>query len=271
MPSYNQAAFLEDAILSVLNQDHDEVELFVLDGGSTDGSADIIRRHAEALTWWRSEPDDGQAAAIREGFERATGDVLCWLNSDDLLAPGALRRVAGVWATHGPVLVAGGCQLFGPASRGNLHIPWFTSERDTPVDLPLEQMLDLMNHWFPGEFFFQPEVFFPAEDYRAVGGVDPSFYFTMDFDLWVRLALHGTRAVVVDDTLAMYREHEQQKTDDKGALYDEMIATANRYLEDAPFVPDRIRRLQRSNLIARNPLARRAGKLAAQGRRRLGR
>lgn len=270
MPSYNQAPFLEEALSSVLEQDHPDVEFFVLDGGSTDGSVEIIKEHADQLDWWRSHPDDGQSAALREGFDRATGDILCWLNSDDRLAPGALKRVADVGMEHGPVMIAGGCQMFGPASRGKHHVPWFTRERDGVVPLPLERMLDLANHWFPGEFFFQPEVFFPADDYRAIGGVDPNYYYTMDYDLWVRLALHGTRVVVIDDTLAWYREHEQQKTDDKAALYDEMIRTANHYLDKAPLPAAKVRRLKRSNAIVGNPVARRAAKITARARHRIG-
>lgn len=262
-PSYEQGQFLEATLRSVLDQGYPELELIVLDGGSRDGSREIIERYADRLTYWRSAPDAGQAAAIREGFDRATGDILTWLNSDDLLADGALRRVADAWCRHGgDVVVAGACQLFGPASGGGRHVPTFTDRRDERVALPIRRMLDLGRHWFPGEFFYQPEVFFPRAAYEEVGGVDPSFHYTMDYDLWVRLALAGTEIVVLDETLAHYREHDGQKTADREALYREMIRTANSYLEMAPLDAADRRRLAARNRRCRHRPLREAYKVA---------
>src|SRR5512135_2400607 len=96
-PSYNQAAFLENTIVSVLEQGHPDLEYFIMDGGSTDGSVEIIRKYANHLTYWESQPDDGQVAAINAGLRRATGEILAFLNSDDFLLQDALRNVAGAW------------------------------------------------------------------------------------------------------------------------------------------------------------------------------
>ena len=93
-PSFNQAPFLEQTILSVLGQCYPNLEYIVMDGGSTDGSREIIERYAPQLAYWQSQPDGGQAAAINAGFARATGEILCWLNSDDYFLPGALHRIA---------------------------------------------------------------------------------------------------------------------------------------------------------------------------------
>src|SRR4051812_14719662 len=93
-PSFNQAQYLEMTMMSVSSQTGCELEYIVIDGGSTDGSADIIRRYSSRLSYWLSEPDNGQYFAIQKGLQRATGDVLCWLNSDDILLPNALAVVA---------------------------------------------------------------------------------------------------------------------------------------------------------------------------------
>lgn len=261
-PSYNQAPYLEQTLRSVLDQDYPNLEYIVLDAGSQDGSREIIERFAHRLSFWRSSPDEGQASAIREGFERAEGEILTWLNSDDLLAQGALWTVADAWRRHGGgVIVAGACQLFGPASSGARHMPTFTERLDERVEMPVGRMLDLGRHWFPGEFFYQPEVFFPRAAHDAVGGVDPSFFYTMDYDLWVRLALGGTQVVVLDETLAYYREHCDQKTADRGALYREMIKTANAYLQMAPLPAEHRRRLAARNRRCRHPFVRAGYKL----------
>jgi glycosyltransferase involved in cell wall biosynthesis len=99
-PSFNQAAYLQETIESVLNQDYPNLEYIVLDGGSTDGSIDILKKYEKYFAYWRTHPDDGQSAAIIEGFQKSTGDILCWLNSDDFLAPGALALVGEYFQEH---------------------------------------------------------------------------------------------------------------------------------------------------------------------------
>lgn len=248
-PSYNQGVYLEDTLRSVLDQRYPKLEYIVLDGGSNDESAEVIARYADQLAYWRSAPDDGQAAALREGFERATGDVLGWLNSDDMLMPGSLDAVARAWRDHGDVVVTGRCRVDGP--RPQVHRPTFTSAIRQPVELPVADLLDLQGSWLAGRFFYQPEVFFPSSAYREVGGLDPHLHFAMDYDLWLRFALAGTEIVVLERELAIFRKHSQQKTADRRKLLEEMIATANAYVDEAPLPSADKHRLKRRNERAR--------------------
>ena len=101
-PSYNQGKFLEAALLSILNQQYPRLELIVMDGGSTDQSVDIIRKYEDELTYWQSAPDGGHAEAVRTGFEKATGDIFAFLNSDDLYLPGTLKTVAAFFLNNPP-------------------------------------------------------------------------------------------------------------------------------------------------------------------------
>lgn len=266
-PSFNQAEYIRATIESVLDQRYPNLEFIVLDGGSTDGSTKIIESFAKHLTYWRSRPDGGQAAALKEGFEMATGEIYSWLNSDDLLCDGALGSVAEAWNTHGPeVMIAGGCVMLDGDVRAGTHYPRFQKAFNTPDRIRMESLLDMPRHWFPGEYFYQPEVFFPATAYHRAGGVDPSIHLTMDYDLWVRIANLQTPIVVLDRPIAQYREHEQQKTASKDPLYRDMIETANRYLASGDIDLSRrtITMLRWMNLAARSSLFRGTWKLAAR-------
>jgi glycosyltransferase involved in cell wall biosynthesis len=122
-PSYNQGAYLEEAICSVASQNYPNVEHIVIDGGSTDDSVEILQRHSSHLAYWESEPDRGQSHAINKGMARATGDILTWLNSDDRLAPGSLAAVALAFQQSKADLVAGLCTIFDQEGTLFQHMP----------------------------------------------------------------------------------------------------------------------------------------------------
>src|SRR3984957_7881088 len=113
-PSYNQGHFIEETIRSVLEQGYPNLEFSIFDGGSTDQTVEILKKYHPQLSFWRSEKDEGQAAAINEGFRRATGDILCWLNSDDLHCGNTLSTVAGLLGSslEEPLVVYGSCEIF---------------------------------------------------------------------------------------------------------------------------------------------------------------
>lgn len=113
-PSYNQGSFIEETIRSVLLQGYPNLEYIIIDGGSSDDSVALVSRYSEWLSFWVSEPDNGQAAAINKGFKKASGDIWQWINSDDRLAPGALFRVAHLYMTQPATIIAGACENFWP-------------------------------------------------------------------------------------------------------------------------------------------------------------
>lgn len=199
-PSFQQASFLEATIRSVLLQEYPRLEYVVLDGGSRDGSIDVIRRYERWLTHWRSAPDEGQAAAIAEGLQGSDADVLGWVNSDDRLLPGALWRVAAARrAAPSAVAWVGSCRSVGPAGRSIYE--------NAPRGLARDELAD----WGHAGGFGQPACFFSRAAWDRSGGLDRSLHFAFDVDLWLRLAALGS-FVRVDGALAEETIHPDAKT-----------------------------------------------------------
>ncbi len=197
-PSFNQAPYLEATIQSVLIQDYPEIEYFIMDGGSTDGSLEIIKKYADKLAGWVSEPDKGQTDAINKGFTRATGDVLAWLNSDDTYEPGAVTQAVELLAQHPQIsMIYGDCNYIDEAGRVIGRFPAAKTDyrrlREGYVHIP------------------QQASFFRADLVRRVGQLDPTFYFAMDYDLWVRLAKIAP-PLYVPHLWANFRLHRDAKT-----------------------------------------------------------
>lgn len=225
-PSYNQAAYLEQTLRSVLAQRALIHEYFVIDGGSDDGSAEIIREHAGAgIDHWVSEPDQGQCDAIDKGFARATGDVLYWINSDDVLLPGAIERVRAAFeARPRPDVVSG----WGVGIDGDGRV---VQMRRRVHDSPWWGRLGYLR-------VHQPCTFFSKALYDSVGGLDRDLHCVLDTDLWYRMYRAGSRWAGVDAYLAAYRLHPQAK----GATLGE------RYAQERRLMKDRYPELTRSKL-----------------------
>ncbi len=207
-PSYNQAQFLEETILSVLNQDYPNLEYIIIDGGSTDGSVDIIRKYEDRLAYWVSESDDGQADAINKGWRRATGSILAWLNSDDLYEPGAISTVVHFLQNHPEVAVVYGKYLR-IDEYGN-SLPMDGAKPRVPPQID-------MRHWLTSWEcpISQPSTFIRKEIIERVGMLDPSLQFALDVDLWVRIALVADFGYV-PTVLSRARMHPAAKS---GRLY----------------------------------------------------
>ncbi len=197
-PSYNQARFLERTLQSVIRQRDHVHEYFVLDGGSTDGSQDIIRRHEQHVDYWQSEKDDGQSDAIHTGFQRCTGDVLYWLNSDDVLLPGILERVTQQFDAEPELDVLSGWAVWIDENDRimRLHI--------TPVDSPAWMRWGTLR-------LHQPTCFFKRALYEEVGGLDLSLHCMMDTDLWYKFARTTRRWAGMHDYVAGHRIHAETK------------------------------------------------------------
>lgn len=226
-PSFNQGQYIEQTILSVLNQGYPDVEHIVMDGGSTDQTRAVLDRYADRLARVVSEKDRGQSDAINKGMSQTTGEIVTWLNSDDLLAPGALAAAALAFHVSGADMVAGVCQLHRDGRMIEQHV---TTCPDGEL-LPLDELLDLDHRWMAGQFFYQPEVLFTRDLWdRAGGRVDESLYYSMDYELWLRFAQHRARLHVIGRPIAQYRVHPDQKTFTSDRFKSELIHTRDAFL-----------------------------------------
>ena len=212
-PSFNQARFIRRTIESVLGQQGDfDLEYLVVDGGSTDGTAAILEGFATRLQWI-SEPDRGQVDAINKGLERSTGDVVGWLNSDDVLLPGALRRAAEVFASHPEVeWVHGRCRII--------------DERDRRVRRGVEAYKHLRSRRYSFEslltenFISQMTVFWRRSLLHELGYLDPQFPLAFDYELWLRFARRSA-PVYIGQPQACFRWYEASKS---GANFEAQFA-----------------------------------------------
>jgi glycosyltransferase involved in cell wall biosynthesis len=208
-PSFNQGAFLEETIRSVLLQGYPDLEYIVVDGESHDGSVDITRKYEPWLAHWVSESDRGQVDAINKGLARATGVVFNWINSDDLLVRGVLGTVAR--AFDGADMVVGTCLHFGDGFSPTL----VKSRNLTARDLVLRH---------PGDAVFQqPATWLEREKLGEAGGLDPQFHFAFDLDMMIRYLYRFPRVSYLEATLARFRRHEASKTESEPERFGEEI------------------------------------------------
>ena len=185
----------------------------MIDGGSQDGTVEIIKKYQDRIAYWISEKDMGQSHALNKGFRSAGGEILSWLNSDDCYFPWSLWRVALAFDLFQPDMVAGGCAL----RIDRNPVPWKKHRNALPigkvVPLPLDRLLDIDGSWLKGDFFYQPEVFWSREIWdRSGGSVAEDLYYSMDYELWLRFAHNKARIVHIPDTLTLFRMHDNQKT-----------------------------------------------------------
>lgn len=199
-PSYNQAPFIEETIRSVLLQGYPDLEYVIMDGGSTDGSVEIIRRYEPWLGYVHVGSDEGQAAAIREGFRHTTGEILAYLNSDDIYLPGALGRAAQFFARRPRVVLANG-DAYLVDVNGRAVRRWYALRPNRFLTANM-----CKQNWA------QPACFWRSWAYERVGGVDPALRYCLDLDLFIRLMGVGPGRRIPGPPLAAFRLHEQAKS-----------------------------------------------------------
>ncbi|MHC5022560.1 MAG: glycosyltransferase family 2 protein [Planctomycetota bacterium] len=196
-PSFQQATFLERMLTSVQAQAYPNLEHIVLDGGSTDGTVEILRRHESSFAWWRSSPDGGQTEAINEGLGRATGDVVGWLNVDDLLLPGALRLIGRAFADPVVRATCGWAFVIDAADR---LVTTRVFPQPTATVLCSRPLL------------VQPAIHWRREILDEIGLLDESLEIGMDLEYWVRMARRGIVPKLIPAYLAAHRAHDEQKS-----------------------------------------------------------
>ena len=203
-PSFNQSPFLERTIRSVLEQDYRDIEYLVVDGGSTDGSLDIIHQYANRFAWWVSEKDKGQSEAINKGFAHAQGEIVAWLNSDDFYLPGTLSTAVKEFERHPQAMMLYGNMLA-------------VDENDRTINTLKYRQLSLVD-LLCFQIIGQPAVFMRRSALEKAGGLDITLHCLLDHQLWIRIAEQG-EIVHVNETLAAARYHAGAKNRARAAEF----------------------------------------------------
>jgi glycosyltransferase involved in cell wall biosynthesis len=239
-PSYNQGSFIEETILSVINQSYNDYEYIIIDGGSTDNTVDVIKRYEDKITYWVSEPDEGQTHAINKGFRKATGDVISWLNSDDLLTDGALQRIANQFKNNANLAC-----LFGQ---------W--QEFDKDGDRPRNPKNDVSTQeWLYTSPYAQPSTFYKRSIFKEIGYLNESLHFSMDNDLFKRIVFYGYNYKYTNEIYSKFRWHDDSKSSNLHELCranDALIYQTILESIDTPVANDILQFLKQTQLYQEN-------------------
>lgn len=217
-PSFNQAEFIEQTILSVIGQQYPNLEYIVIDGGSTDGTLEIIKKYEKNIHYWVSEKDAGQSNAINKGFKVATGDILCWLNSDDYYLPETLFTVASILINSKADLLHGNCIHINEKSNFT-HGSYFDLEKKWDI-----------NH---GDYILQPSSFWTRRTFELTGTLREDLHFGFDWEWFARANSVGVNFISTTRFLSVYRIHGEQKSNNENIeRFKELIGIEKQFNPD---------------------------------------
>jgi hypothetical protein len=223
--SFNQGRFLEETIRSIVLQGYPNLEYFVLDGGSTDNSVEIIQKYSPWIDFWVSEDDRGQSAAINRGLRIGSGSYATWINSDDMLCKNALYTQFSTQDLADDVFYVGDCVTINESGRilstqrGRVH--------------SFEDLVSFRRIWRSGGYICQPAVFFPRSLALRVGGLNESNNYSMDYELWGQFFLAGAKVQYTGIPFGVFRRHRGQKTNQDREQTDSTLIVAERLLAAA--------------------------------------
>jgi glycosyltransferase involved in cell wall biosynthesis len=217
VPSFQQGRFIEETIRSIVTQEGATVELIIIDGGSTDETLDVIKKHESQIAYWISEPDRGQADAINKGMRHATGDVVAWFGADDVYAKGIFAAVHEAWKKRPGVIYAAPVANFHSRGRELLH---------RPHDITFE---NIVQYWQRKSLWHLPGVFWSREVTNAIGEIDISLHYAFDYDYVIRAVQHF-EVETIDHVAAGFRLHRHSKSVSQSEqMMKETAAVSQRY------------------------------------------
>lgn len=205
-PSFNQGHFIEETILSVINQDYPNIEYILIDGGSTDNTIEIIKKYSDRIAYWVSEKDNGQSEAINKGFKVATGEIVGWLNSDDILMPGALTSVMEYFSNHKEIDFLNG----------------YTLVMDIQSKILYNYFILKQKKWYAkhGVYYIsQPSMFWKINLFDKIGYLKEDFHARMDQEFLIRILKNDCKIGQVKKILAGFRVHNASKTFFSGQIW----------------------------------------------------
>jgi glycosyltransferase involved in cell wall biosynthesis len=236
-PSFNQGQFLEETILSVIGQHYPNLEYIVMDGGSTDNSVEVIKKYQKHFTYWVSEKDKGQSDAINRGFDRATGDILCWVNSDDMLMPGVLLHIASLLDTSRAEIICGNCVHIQEGTN------WVWGSR-VDEDKEKFRLSDIA-------YIIQPASFWTRKAWEVTGRLDDSMYYAFDWEWQIRAHAKGAEFIYTKKNLAIYRVHADHKTGNPGTKRKKEVLEIYRLHNGEAFYQFALKVLERKLIISK--------------------